>query len=59
MNNLVSSYIAKSVLMATGTVLAVLIGVESFIEFLGELPDLGAKHYDIMQALGYVAMQMP
>ncbi|OGT47720.1 MAG: LPS export ABC transporter permease LptG [Gammaproteobacteria bacterium RIFCSPHIGHO2_12_FULL_41_15] len=57
--NILTRYIAQFVLLATGLVLIILIGVESFIEFLGQLPDLSVAHYGILQAIFFVLLQIP
>lgn len=56
---IIMRYIAKSVIIATGLVLVILVGVESFIEFLGQLSDIGASHYDVLEAMYFVLMQIP
>lgn len=52
-------YIRASVIWATCLVVLVLLGIESFIEFIGELPALGVANYGIGSVFAYVGMQMP
>lgn len=52
-------YIRASVIWATCLVVLVLLGIESFIEFIGELPSLGVAHYGIGAVFAYVGMQIP
>jgi lipopolysaccharide export system permease protein len=52
-------YILNSVLWATGLVVLVLIGIESFIDFIGELSSIGVANYGISAVFIYVGMQIP
>ncbi len=52
-------YIGSYVIWATGLVVLVLLGIESFIEFIQELPSIGTGHYGILSVFAYVGMQMP
>lgn len=52
-------YISLSVIWASGLVVLVLAGIESFIEFIGELPSIGVAHYDILSVFAFVGMQLP
>lgn len=56
---ILDGYIARSVIGATFLVVLVLLGVESFIEFIGELGDIGQKHYHLWDAFYYVPMTLP
>jgi lipopolysaccharide export system permease protein len=52
-------YIGYSVIAATALVVLTLLGIESFIEFIGELPSLGVAHYGILSVFTYVGLQLP
>ena len=52
-------YIRGSVIWSTCIVVLVLLGVESFIEFIGELPSMGVSDYGIWSVFAYVGMQLP
>jgi len=56
---ILSRYICSQVIWSTIVVIFVLIGIESFMEFVGQLSDIGVGHYGIMQALLYVPLQLP
>jgi lipopolysaccharide export system permease protein len=57
--NIIDRYIGKNVLIATMLALLLLIGLQSFISFIGELHYIGTKDYGVLQALQYVPMQLP
>jgi len=52
-------YIAKTILLSTMMVLFVLLGLYSFMDFVGELNDLGKGHYQMMDVLAYMVLSMP
>lgn len=52
-------YIRSSVIWAACLVILVLLGVESFIEFISELPSMGVAHYGVLSVFTYVGMQLP
>jgi lipopolysaccharide export system permease protein len=52
-------YIRSSVVSSTGIVILVLLGIELFIEFLGELPSIGVAQYGFFSAFLYIGMQLP
>ncbi len=52
-------YIRNHVISATLLVVLILVGVESFIEFIGQLSSIGKAHFGILQVLFYVSMQLP
>ena len=52
-------YIRASVIWASCLVVLVLAGIESFIEFIGELPSIGVAQYDILSVFAFVGMQIP
>lgn len=52
-------YLISTVIESTLLALLVLLGVQSFITFIGELSDIGTKDYGLSQALLYAALQLP
>lgn len=52
-------YIRDSVIWSTGIVVLVLLGMEIFIEFIGELPFIGVANYGILSAFVYIGLQLP
>ncbi len=54
-----SRYIGKTVASSIGLVTLVLVGLQMFILFVGELNDLGAGDYTLTEAFAYIVMQMP
>ena len=56
---ILNRYIRSHVIWATAVVIFVLIGIESFMEFVGQLSDIGVGQYGIVQALIYVPLQLP
>jgi len=52
-------YIGRMVITSTILVMLILLGIETFIEFVGELKDIGTGDYGLLQALFYVPMQLP
>lgn len=56
---LLRTYIMLSVLRGVATVLAVLVGVTSGIELVGQLNDVGSGDYELRTALTYVALRIP
>ena len=52
-------YIRSSVIWATGLVVLVLVGIESFIDIIGELSSIGVANYGILSVFKYVCMQIP
>lgn len=57
--SLIDHYIRKHVINATLVMVSVILAIESFLEFVGELSDIGIGHYGVLQALMYVPMQLP
>jgi lipopolysaccharide export system permease protein len=57
--NLLNRYIRKQVIFSTLAVLLVMLGIESFMEFISQLSDLGVKNYGILKVLLYVPAQLP
>ncbi len=56
---LIDRYIRNAVIGATGLVVLVLLGVESFMEFITQLSDIGVSHYGMGEAFIYVLTQIP
>lgn len=52
-------YIVVDILKGVALVMAVLVSVGAFIEFVGELDDVGAARYGMTEALTYVALRVP
>ena len=46
-------YLFKAIVSSTGLVMAVLLGLAVFIEFVTQLDDLGTGDYGIVQAIAY------
>ena len=57
--NLLDRYIAVAVLRGVAMVVFVLIAVGTFIEFMGQLEDVGTGQYELSDAITYVALRMP
>jgi len=55
----IDCYLAKTIISAIFLVVLVLFGIEAFIEFTREFPDLGNGDYGLIQALLYVPMLLP
>jgi len=52
-------YMFRAILGSTGLVLAVLLGLAVFIEFVTQLDDLGTGDYGIVQAIAYSFLKLP
>lgn len=59
MMSILQRYIAKTVLMATLSVVAIVMGLAFFIGLLGELKDIGVGDYGFMQAMMHVVLRLP
>jgi len=55
----VRGYLSWTIVGGTALVLAVLLSLAAFMEFIGQLDDLGEGSYGILQALFYVALKLP
>ncbi|MCC5794461.1 MAG: LPS export ABC transporter permease LptG [Chromatiales bacterium] len=55
----IRGYLWRNILGASALVLAVLLGIAGFVEFVGQLGDLGEGRYGIPQALLYVLLKLP
>jgi lipopolysaccharide export system permease protein len=56
---LLDRYIAGAVLKGVATVVFVLLAVVTFVEFVGQLDDVGTAQYDLEDAFAYVALRLP
>lgn len=56
---LLHRYIAKTVIVTTLLVIAVMIALSYFIGFLGELRDIGVGNYGVVAAAVHVFLQLP
>jgi lipopolysaccharide export system permease protein len=52
-------YMLRSIMAMTGLVLAVLLGLAVFIEFVGQLDDVGTGDYGMLHALLYAFLKLP
>jgi lipopolysaccharide export system permease protein len=52
-------YILRSIMTTTGLVLAVLLGLAVFIEFVGQLDDIGTGDFGMPHALLYAILKLP
>ncbi len=56
---IIRRYLARTIISATAIVLAVLLALGSFIEFVGQLDDIGTGQFGMAQGLAYAVMKMP
>lgn len=56
---ILDNYIARMVIASTLVVVLILLGVESFVQFIGELGDIGHHHYTVFKALLFVPLTLP
>lgn len=56
---IIPAYVRNIVLSAIFIVTLTLTGIESFMEFVNELPDIGKQNYGVIHATLYVLMQLP
>lgn len=56
---IIRRYFLKTICATAGLVLAVLISLGGFIEFVGQLDDLGVGDYGLPQALVWVLLKLP
>jgi lipopolysaccharide export system permease protein len=52
-------YLLRTILGTTGLVLGVLLSLGAFIEFVGQLDDIGIGDYGLLNAIGWVLLKMP
>ncbi|MSR07990.1 MAG: LPS export ABC transporter permease LptG [Gammaproteobacteria bacterium] len=56
---ILTGYVFRTILGTTGLVLAVLLSLASFIKFIGQLDDIGVGDYGLLNAIGWVLLQLP
>jgi lipopolysaccharide export system permease protein len=56
---IIQRYIAKTILGSTGLVLLVLLGLYTFMDFIGELEDIGKGQYQLTDVFSYLVLSMP
>ena len=56
---ILNRYLFNAIAGSTGVVILVLLSLGGFIEFVGQLDDLGEGNYDLWKALQYVALKLP
>jgi len=56
---ILNRYIRSQVIGSTVVVIFVLVGIQSFMEFVGQLSDIGVGQYGILQAFIFVPLQLP
>ena len=56
---LLNRYIRHAVVVATGLVVLMLLGVETFMELIGQLSQIGLAHFGFGKAFLYVLTQLP
>lgn len=56
---ILNRYIRNAVISSSLLVVLVLLGIESFMEFINQLPDIGIAHYNLLSASLYVVAQLP
>ncbi|MEM7611491.1 MAG: LPS export ABC transporter permease LptG [Pseudomonadota bacterium] len=54
-----AAYLTRTVLLATGLVLMVLLAIAGFIEFIGQLDNTGTGSYSTAGAVLYTALRLP
>ena len=52
-------YVLAILLRATGLVLLVLVGLGAFINFAGQVDDVGKGSFSLLDALTFVALKLP
>ncbi len=56
---ILNRYIRSEVIWSTAVVVFILMGIQSFMEFVGQLSDIGVGHYGVLQAFIFVPLQLP
>ncbi|OGO91856.1 MAG: LPS export ABC transporter permease LptG [Coxiella sp. RIFCSPHIGHO2_12_FULL_44_14] len=57
--NILHRYIARNVIASSALVVLVLLSVESLMEFMNQLTDIGVAQYSMTKAMEYVVLQLP
>ncbi len=55
----IRGYLGRAILRSTLMVIAVLLALGGFIEFVGQLDDVGVGEYGVLQGIAYAAMKLP
>jgi lipopolysaccharide export system permease protein len=55
----IDRYLATAMLGATGLIMLVLLGLAAFINFVGQVDNVGEGSYTLLNALGFVALNLP
>lgn len=56
---LIDTYIGRNVLINILLVLLILVGLFTFFSFIDELDDIGKERYGVLQAIQFVALEIP
>lgn len=56
---ILNRYIRKSIISSTLIVILVLMVIDTFIEFVGQLTTIGVAHYNLLKVVIYVMAQLP
>jgi lipopolysaccharide export system permease protein len=56
---IIHKYLAKVIVSTILLVILLLLGLEAFIEFTREFPDVGTGYYGLLQVFVYVPMVLP
>ncbi|GJM07484.1 MAG: LPS export ABC transporter permease LptG [marine bacterium B5-7] len=56
---ILSRYLGSTILKTIALVTVMLLGLEMFILFMGEIGDIGNGHYHLLQALHYTLLMLP
>lgn len=59
MMGILQRYIARTILSSTLLVLLILLGLYTFMDFVGELEDLGRGAYHLKEVISYILLSMP
>lgn len=56
---IIDKYIIRTVLITTGVIALILVGLQFFITLIGEIGDIGKEHYNLLSALRYSVLMLP
>ena len=56
---IITKYLGTTIIVYTSMVLLLLLGLQAFIEFMREFPNIGTEYYGIKQVLIYVPLMLP
>ncbi|MEE4184651.1 MAG: LPS export ABC transporter permease LptG [Gammaproteobacteria bacterium] len=57
--NIINGYLCRTILASTGLVMLVLLSLGIFIEFVGQLDDLGQGTYTLITVVQYILLKIP